>query len=41
VRASFLGAQAKEALLAEIEAVAADPDGAVNSEGTAAVSATQ
>jgi aminodeoxyfutalosine deaminase len=41
VRASFLGTQAKEALLAEIEAVAADPDGAVNSEGTAAVSATQ
>lgn len=41
VRASFLGAGAKEALLAEIEAVAADPDGTVNSEGTAAVSATQ
>jgi len=41
VRASFLGAGAKEALLAEIEAVAADPGGAVNSEGTAAVSATQ
>jgi aminodeoxyfutalosine deaminase len=41
VRASFLDAGTKQALLAEIDAVAADPDGAVNSEGTAAVSATQ